>query len=71
MQDIGKSLITFGLVFLALGGLFLLGDKLPFFGRLPGDIYIKKDNFTIFFPITTMIVVSVVLSLIFNIVSKR
>lgn len=64
MNPIGKLLILAGLILLAAGLLFLLSDKIPWLGRLPGDITIKRDNFTFYFPLATCILISVVLSLI-------
>jgi len=67
MEEIGKLLIFIGILFLALGALFLvlgkLGSSLPL-GRLPGDIVIKKDNFILYFPLGTSILISLLLSLI-------
>jgi len=53
-----------GLIIAAIGVLFVLAGKIPWLGRLPGDIYIKKENFTLYFPLATSILVSIVLSLI-------
>jgi hypothetical protein len=64
MAPIGKLLIVFGLVLVGAGLLLLLSDKIPWLGRLPGDITVRRDNFTFFFPIVTCIVISVILSLI-------
>jgi len=64
-NQLGKILIFIGLFIIVLGVLFLLGDKIPWFGKLPGDIYIKKKNFTFYFPIVTSILISLILSLIF------
>jgi hypothetical protein len=58
-----KTIITIGLVIVVIGVLWPLLSKLPF-GRLPGDIAIKKDGFGFYLPITTMIIVSIVLSVI-------
>jgi hypothetical protein len=58
-----KTIITIGLVIVVIGVLWPLLSKLPF-GRLPGDIAIKKDGFGFYLPITTMIVVSIALSVI-------
>jgi len=58
-----KLLITLGLIFLLLGVAWPLLSKLPF-GRLPGDIYIERENFSFYFPLMTGLLVSVVLSLI-------
>lgn len=63
--DFGKILTVVGLI-IALAGLYLsFGGKLSFFGKLPGDIRIERDNFTFFFPLGTCVLVSIVLSLIF------
>jgi hypothetical protein len=62
---LGKLLILLG-VFIILIGLFLLmGEKIPWIGRLPGDIIIKKEKFTFYFPITTSILISIILTLLF------
>ena len=65
ITNIGKTLIFIGIVLIAIGAIFLLAQKIPWIGRLPGDIYIKKDNFTFYFPVTTCVLISVILSLIF------
>lgn len=56
-----------GLGIAAFGGLLMLAQKLPFLqkvGRLPGDVRVERENFSVYFPMTTMVIVSVVLSLI-------
>lgn len=65
MVSVGKSLIGFGLLIAALGVLIILASKIPHLGRLPGDLYVQRKNFTFYFPLATSILVSVVLSLIF------
>jgi hypothetical protein len=65
MPDIGKMLIILGGLIALAGVILLLAHKIPYIGRLPGDIYVKKENFTFYFPLTTSIVVSIILSLIF------
>lgn len=65
MQAIGKTLIIFGIILIGLGVLLALVNKIPFMGRLPGDIYIQKKNFSFYFPIATSILISIILSLIF------
>jgi hypothetical protein len=58
-------------VFIILMGLFLLmGEKIPLIGRLPGDIIIKKEKFTFYFPITTSILISIILTLLFTLFRK-
>lgn len=68
----GRLLIAGGLVLIALGLLFMLGEKLPVrFGRLPGDIVWRGKNTTVYFPIVTSILLSIVLSLVLWLVSRR
>ncbi|MCF2446840.1 DUF2905 domain-containing protein [Dyadobacter sp. CY345] len=70
-QNTGKYIIIAGLVLVIFGAaVYLLGDKLNWLGKLPGDIRVEKDNFKFFFPITTMIIVSVVINLIIVIIRK-
>ena len=64
MADFGKIFIFIGVA------LILIGFFIQFVGRLPGDIYIKKENFVFYFPITTSILLSVVFSLLFYIFSR-
>ena len=65
----GKILIAAGIVLVIAGLIFHFGKGLPL-GRLPGDIHIKKDNFSFYFPLTTGILLSIILSLILFLVSK-
>jgi len=64
MNAFGKTLIFFGLLLAALGLLLTLGSKLPWLGRLPGDIYINRGNFSFYFPLTTSIIVSLIITLV-------
>jgi len=68
---LGKTLILAGIVIIAIGLILTLAPKIPYLGRLPGDIYYKKDNFTFYFPITTSIVIGIILSLLFYIFTRR
>jgi len=71
MESIGKTLIFLGFILVLIGALFLFFEKLPLnIGKLPGDIYIKRDNFVFYFPLTTSILISIILTLIFIIISK-
>jgi len=65
MAALGRVLILLGIVIILIGLGLLFAHKIPYIGRLPGDIYVKKDNFTFYFPLGTCIVISVVLSFIF------
>jgi membrane protein implicated in regulation of membrane protease activity len=64
MPDLGRLLMIAGGVLLLLGGLFTLGGRLPWLGRLPGDIVVERENFRFYFPLATSILISVVLSLL-------
>ncbi len=64
LNYIGKVLMLLGVVVIVAGGIFMLGAKVPWLGRLPGDIYVQKKNFSFFFPITTSILISIIISLI-------
>ncbi|KKS98533.1 MAG: hypothetical protein UV73_C0001G0054 [Candidatus Gottesmanbacteria bacterium GW2011_GWA2_43_14] len=70
MADIGKLLITLGIVLVLLGFFFTFSVKIPFIGKLPGDILIKKDGFTFYFPLTTSIIISLLVSLILKFFQK-
>ncbi len=70
MPWIGKSLIIMGLIIAAVGVVLTLAGKVPWIGRLPGDFYIKKDNFTFYFPLATSILISIILSLILWLLRK-
>jgi len=63
---LGKLFILLGVVFLALGAVFLLGGKMGWLGRLPGDIRIERENFSLYFPLATCLILSIVLTLILN-----
>jgi len=62
VPSIGKTLVVVGVVFVAIGAALMFSDRIPFLGKLPGDITIKRGNFRFSFPITTSIVLSVLIS---------
>lgn len=64
MAGLGKSLIIFGLIIIVFGIIITFAGKIPWLGRLPGDIQIKRDSFTFYFPLATCILVSVIVSLL-------
>jgi len=70
LSSLGRMLIIFGAILLGLGLLFLVGGRIPFIGRLPGDIVLQRDGLTVFFPLATMILVSVVLTIVLNAVAR-
>ncbi|HTS12418.1 MAG TPA: DUF2905 domain-containing protein [Candidatus Limnocylindrales bacterium] len=66
LRETGKLLVVLGVVLLAVGAMLALGGKLPFrLGRLPGDIVHQGRHGTVYFPIVTCVVVSIVLTLLF------
>ena len=71
MNEIGKFLIIFGFIIIILGLLLTFAGKIPFIGRLPGDIVIEKRNFVLYFPLGTSILLSIILSLIFYLISRK
>jgi hypothetical protein len=66
----GKIFIFLGCFFILIGILFSFFEKIPYFGKLPGDIYIKKENFSFYFPLTTSLILSFFLSLILYLISR-
>ena len=64
MAGLGKILIYLGLVLVVIGVVLVLAGRLPWLGRLPGDISIERDNFTFYFPLATSILISLILSLV-------
>jgi len=68
---IGRTLIIVGLVIVFLGLLLTFAPKIPFPGRLPGDIYIKRDNRVFYFPLATSIIISIIISFVLYIISRR
>lgn len=70
LGPLGKMLILVGVFIILIGVLLLVGEKIPWIGRLPGDIIIRKKNFTFYFPIVTSIVISILLTLLFSLFRK-
>ena len=71
MNDFAKTLIFFGVVLIIAGVVFSIFGKIPGLGKLPGDIYIRKGTFTFYFPLTTCLLLSLILTLVFTIFGKR
>jgi len=69
-EGLGKILIIVGVVILVLGLFFAFGGRIPWLGKLPGDILISKEGFTFYFPIVTFLLLSVILTLIVNLVLR-
>ena len=69
-SDLGKVLIVLGVVIAGVGVLLMMGEKIPWIGKLPGDIIIRKEKFTFTFPIVTCIILSILLTIIFSLFRK-
>jgi len=64
-DGLGKALLFFGLILVVIGAIFLLWPKIPWIGKLPGDIFFKGEKVSFYFPITTCIIISILLTLLF------
>ena len=71
LDSLARMLILSGLILAVVGGLILFVGKVPFIGRLPGDIYIQRKNFSFYFPLTTSILLSVLLTILFSLFRRR
>ncbi|MCC6347435.1 MAG: DUF2905 domain-containing protein [Nitrospirales bacterium] len=71
MQSIGRFLVIVGILLAVAGGLLLLAGKIPWIGRLPGDIFIQRKNFTFYFPLATSILLSLLLTLLFWLIGRK
>jgi len=71
LDALGKLLIGIGLLLVVVGSVLVLGGRVPWFGRLPGDIYVERGNWSFYFPLTTSLLISVVLSLLVWLISRR
>lgn len=70
MEGIGKLLLIFGGLIALLGLILIFSQHIPFLGRLPGDIIIKRDGFSFYFPIVTLLLLSILLTIILNLVFR-
>jgi hypothetical protein len=70
MPGIGRIFIILGVVLILLGICLMFGDKLPYIGKLPGDLLIKRERLSFYFPITTSIIISIILTILFSLFRK-
>ncbi len=70
MGEMGRWMMFAGGALFVMGVLFWLGGRLPWFGNLPGDIVVKRDNFTIYAPLGTMLLISVLLTIALNVIGR-
>jgi hypothetical protein len=70
MNEIGRLLMIAGAGLFLVGLLIVVGGRFAWFGQLPGDIVVKRDNFTLFAPIGSMIVISILLTIVLNVAGR-
>jgi hypothetical protein len=70
MGELAKVLILIGAVLILAGLVIMVFPRLPFLGKLPGDILIKKENVTFYFPLATSIIISIIISLVLYFINK-
>jgi hypothetical protein len=64
MAGLGKIFVLVGVVLVVFGLILYLGGKIPWLGRLPGDIYVERERFTFYFPLATCLIISVIITLV-------
>ena len=70
LASVGKMLLFLGMIVAFFGLVLVLASRVPWLGRLPGDIVVQREGFSCFFPVVTMIVLSVVLTLVLNVIIR-
>jgi hypothetical protein len=68
MEGIGKILLIVGGIIVILGLILIFSQHIPFLGKLPGDIFVKKDGFSFYFPIVTFLVLSLLITIVINVI---
>ena len=71
MSDLGRILVVFGLLLAVIGVVLMLVGRVPWIGRLPGDIHIQRGNWSFYFPLATSLVLSLLLTLLFWLFRRR
>lgn len=71
MHDLGRTLLVLGLLIALVGAGMLLLPRMPWLGRLPGDIHVEREHFSLYVPIVTCLVVSAIVTLVLNIFFRR
>jgi hypothetical protein len=70
-QELGRALIIFGLVIVVVGVLITFAGRIPLVGKLPGDVMVRKGNFTLYAPLMTGLILSLVLTIVLNLWARR
>jgi hypothetical protein len=71
MNDVGRALVVMGLVVALVGVVLMVAGRVSWLGRLPGDLYIQRGNWSFYFPLATSVVVSVLLTVVFWLIGRR
>lgn len=71
LEPLGRALVVLGVVIAAIGAVLIVGPRIPLLGRLPGDIRIERDGFTLYLPLATMLLISVIASVILGLLGRR
>ncbi len=71
MSDLAKTLIFFGVILICMGVFATVFSKVPMLGKLPGDIFLRRGSFTFYFPITTCVLLSLILTLAFTLFGRK
>lgn len=71
LDSVGRLMIFMGIILVVVGGIMVFSGKLFNLGRLPGDIFVQRGNFTFYFPLATSIIISIVLTLLLSILFRR
>lgn len=71
IDPLAKAIIALGIVLVIVGLLLLLAGRVPYLGRLPGDIVYRRDNVTIYIPLATMLLLSIILTIALNLFFRR
>jgi hypothetical protein len=70
MSELGRLLLVAGLMLVAVGLLLLVGPRIPWIGRLPGDLYFRRGNVVFYFPLTTAIIVSLIATIVLSLLRR-
>jgi hypothetical protein len=71
LGEIGRLFLILGVILAVIGATLLMADKIPYIGRLPGDIIVHKKNFTFYFPLATGLLISLIASLVLMLLKRR
>jgi hypothetical protein len=71
VSELGRALVALGIVIVAIGVVLLLAGRVPWIGRLPGDVHVQRGNWTFYFPLGTSVLLSLVLTLVLWLIGRR